>query len=43
MINKKMDLIGIDLERLEEELKSERLNFKDVASFIYGLNIEQVE
>ena len=36
-----MDLIGeIDLEKLEEELKSERLNFQDVASVISGLSVE---
>lgn len=36
-----MDLIGeIDLEKLEEELKSERLNFQDVTNYITGLNVE---
>lgn len=39
-----MDLIGdIDLEKLEEELKSERLNFQDVASVISGLSVENEE
>lgn len=39
-----MDLIGeIDLEKLEEELKSERLHFQDVANYISALNVESAE
>ena len=43
-----MDLIGdIDLEKLEEELSSERLNFQDVAKFamdcVAGLNVENAK
>lgn len=38
-----MDLISdIDLVKLEEELKSEKLNFNDVANYISGLNIDEV-
>lgn len=39
-----MDLIGeIDLEKLEEELRSERLNFQDVANYISALNVESAK
>lgn len=31
---------GLDLDKLEEELKSERLNFNEVANYVSSLNID---